>query len=416
MTSEYLSTSFSKKADKELAETDHALANRYGVFNPSRQPVHTCYVPADKFNSRIQQQWGALALESIAEHASTAQTFAEAIGEDVRVVSPWWDRLNAKLENEPIEDLRIDFEDGYGRRSDAEEDEVISQALEALRGVNTAFLGIRIKSFEAITRDRALRTLDLFLSGLIAHNRNLDNFVVTLPKVTFASQVLVMVDACVELERAHKLPKGSVKFEVQIETTQAIIGLDGRFSAPDFITAAQGRLTAFHYGTYDYSAAAGISAAFQTLDHPAADYAKQALQVSVAGTGVRLSDGSTNIIPVGSHENVRNAWSNHYRLVQRSLERGFYQGWDLSGAQLPTRFAANFTFFRNGLGVVAQRLKAYVEKVDSGVMDEPATAQALAGYFLRGLDADALDEDEVQKATGHDRAALLALLTRRGQI
>ena len=350
MTSENLSSSFFKKADKALAKSDHALANRYGVFNPSRQPVHTCYVPADKFTSEIQRQWGALARGTMAEHASTAQSFADAIGEDVKVVTAWWDRLNAKLENEPIEDLRIDFEDGYGRRSDAEEDEAISEALEALRGVNTAFLGIRIKSFEAITRDRALRTLDLFLSGFIAHNRNLDNFVVTLPKVTFASQVLVMVDACVELERAHKLPQGSLKFEVQIETTQAIIGLDGRFSAPDFITAAQGRLTAFHYGTYDYSAAAGISAAFQTLDHPAADYAKQALQVAVAGTGVRLSDGSTNIIPVGNANNVRNAWRNHYRLVQRSLERGFYQGWDLSGAQLPTRFAANFTFFRNGLG------------------------------------------------------------------
>lgn len=416
MTSENLSSSFFKKADKALAKSDHALANRYGVFNPSRQPVHTCYVPADKFTSEIQRQWGALARGTMAEHASTAQSFADAIGEDVKVVTAWWDRLNAKLENEPIEDLRIDFEDGYGRRSDAEEDEAISEALEALRGVSTAFLGIRIKSFEAITRDRALRTLDLFLSGLVAHRKDVSNFIVTLPKVTFASQVSVMVDACVELEHAHKLPQGSLKFEVQIETTQAIIGLDGRISAPDFITAAHGRLTAFHYGTYDYSAAAGISAAFQTLDHPAADYAKQALQVAVAGTGVRLSDGSTNIIPVGSNENVRNAWKNHYRLVQRSLERGFYQGWDLSGAQLPTRFAANFTFFRNGLGVVAQRLKAYVEKVDSGVMDEPATAQALAGYFLRGLDAHALDEDEVEKATGYDRVALLALLGRKGQI
>lgn len=416
MTSQYLSSSFSKKADKSLAEADHALSSRYGVFNPSRQPVHTCYVPADKFTSRIEHQWGALALSTMGEHASTAQTFADAIGEDVRVVSAWWDRLNAKLKSEPIEDLRIDFEDGYGRRSDAEEDEAISQSLEALRGVNTAFLGIRIKSFEAITRDRALRTLDLFLSGLVALNRDLSNFVVTLPKVTFASQISVMVDACVELERAHKLPIGSLRFEVQIETTQAIIGLDGRISAPDFITAARGRLSAFHYGTYDYSAAAGISAAFQTLDHPAADYAKQALQVSVAGTGVRLSDGSTNIIPVGSNENVKNAWRNHYRLVQRSLERGFYQGWDLSGAQLPTRFAANFTFFRNGLGLVAQRLKSYVEKVDSGIMDEPATAQALAGYFLRGLDAQALNEDEVERATGHNRVALLALLTKKGQI
>src|SRR3954452_7564450 len=99
------------------------------------------------------------------------------------------------------------------------------------------------------------------------------------------------------------------------------------------VSAAEGRCTGLHYGTYDYSAALGISAAHQSMEHPAADHAKAVMQVAAAGTGVRLSDGSTNILPVGDRTAVHAAWRLHARLVRRSLERGFYQGWDLHPAQ-----------------------------------------------------------------------------------
>ena len=110
------------------------------------------------------------------------------------------------------------------------------------------------------------------------------------------------------------------------------------------------------------------------------------------------------------------AWANHYRLVRRSLERGFYQGWDLHGAQIPTRIAANFTFYREGLAAASQRLRTYLDKAESGTMDEPATALALAGYFLRGLDSGAITDPEMSELTGQSEEALRALVKRRGQI
>src|SRR5215204_6426921 len=133
------------------------------------------------------------------------------------------------------------------------------------------------------------------------------------------------------------------------------------------VHAAGGRCVSLHYGTYDYSAACGVAAAYQSLEHPAADHAKAVMQVAAAGTGVRLSDGSTNVVPVGDTAAVRAAWQLHARLVRRSLERGFYQGWDLHPAQLPTRFLATFGFFRDGLHVADYRLRA----LECGAVDPP---------------------------------------------
>ena len=178
------------------------------------------------------------------------------------------------------------------------------------------------------------------------------------------------------------------------------------------VHASAGRCTGLHYGTYDYSASLGVAAAYQSMEHPAADHAKAVMQVAAAGTGVRLSDGSTNILPVGDREAVHAAWALHARLVRRSLERGYYQGWDLHPAQLPSRYAATYAFYREGLPAAAERLRNYVGQVDSGVMDEPATARALADFVVRGLDCGATDDAEVQELTGIDRARLDVLAKR----
>ena len=174
------------------------------------------------------------------------------------------------------------------------------------------------------------------------------------------------------------------------------------------------RLTGLHYGTYDYSAFVGIAAAYQSLEHPVADHAKLVMQAAAAGTGVRLSDGSTNILPVGDADAVVGAWRTHHRLVRRSLEHGYYQGWDLHPAQLPTRFAATFAFYREGWAAAAARLRTYVDRQASGVLDEPATARALADFLLRGLDCGALSGAEVTEATGLDDDALARLAHRAG--
>ena len=178
------------------------------------------------------------------------------------------------------------------------------------------------------------------------------------------------------------------------------------------VHASAGRCTGLHYGTYDYSAFCGIAAAQQSLEHPVADHAKAVMQAAAAGTGVRLSDGSSNVLPVGAPDEIRAAWSNHLRLVQRSLERGFYQGWDLHPAQLPTRFAATFAFYRGGFAAAAERLRTYVAREESGVLDEPATARALADFLLRGLDCGAVSAAELETATGLEVGALTALAHR----
>ena len=235
----------------------------------------------------------------------------------------------------------------------------------------------------------------------------------TLPKVTSEPQVEAMAWVCSRLEDALGLRPGRLRFEIQVETPQAVLGPDGTALVARMIAVGGGRLAGLHYGTYDYSAALGIAAAQQSLDHPAADHAKQVMQLAAAGTGVRLSDGSSNVLPVGPTEQVHAAWALHARLVRRSLERGFYQGWDLHPGQLVTRYLATFAFFVDGLSVAAERLRRYAERAASGTLDEPATAEALAGFLLRGVDCGALDLDEVTARTGLDRAALDAYTARR---
>ncbi|HEX6148506.1 DUF6986 family protein [Nocardioides sp.] len=390
------------EVDELLVDADAALARDYPGERPGRQPVHTLYLPADRFHAASVHELGREAQRVLLEHGEEFQTLVG--GDDDLLI-----RVLAKLDSEPVEDLRIDFEDGYGVHAGDEEDaaaeaagRALASALEA--GGASPFTGIRIRSFERATRDRALRTLVRFLEAL---GHVPDDFVVTLPKVTSVEQVAAMVLACKRIDEGLA---GRLRFEVQVETPQSVVGPDGRVLLAPMARAGGDRLTAFHYGTYDYSAACGISAGEQSLEHPAADHAKALMQVAAAGTGVRLSDGSTNRLPLG--DQLVPGWQEHLRLVRRSLERGFYQGWDLHPAQLPTRFAATYAFFREGFPAAAERLQTYVAHADSTVLDEPATARALSDFVVRGLDCGALDQTEVTEATGLDRPALLRMADR----
>ncbi len=360
------------RVDAMLAGDDAERARAYPGPPPGRRPVHTAYIPADRFHAGTVPEWGTAALAALDEHGPLA---------DFSAVEA---RVRAKLAAEPIEDLRIDLEDGYGARPDDEEDRDVRAAAKALAGEPPAFSGIRIKSLESRTRERALRSLELFLDAL---GTPPDGFRVTLPKVTSVRQVEAMAMICESLD---------VRFEIQIETPQAILGADGTALVARMVHASAGRCAGLHYGTYDYSAALGIAPAQQSMDHPVADHAKAVIQLAAADTGVPVSDGSTNVLPVGDTAAVRAAWALHARLVHRSLERGFYQGWDLHPAQLPTRFAATYAFFRDGLPAATTRLRAYLDDASSGIADEPATARALAGYLIRGIDSGAVTPDEVR--------------------
>jgi citrate lyase beta subunit len=387
---------------------DAELARRYPGDPGTRQPVHTVYVPGDAFAADTIRSWGDRALGALDEHAPDAASLARVLGLADDLAEPVYARVRAKLEREPVEDLRIDFEDGYGGTGEdadaARAARLVSEAYE--QGTAAPYMGIRMKCMEAAVRDRGIRTLDIFLTGLMEHGGLPDGLVLTLPKVTYPAQVTAMVRLAEEFEKARGLEPGRIGFEIQIETSQSILAPDGTATVARMIDAAEGRATGLHYGTFDYSACLGVSAAYQASDHPAADHAKAVMQVAAAGTGVRVSDGSTNVLPVGTTENVHDAWRLHYGLTRRALARAYYQGWDMHPGHLPTRYAAVFAFYREGFEQAAARLAAYANHAGGDVMDEPATAKALSSYLLRGIDCGALDTAEVARLTGLARADL----------
>lgn len=383
--------------EEQLAATDKLLESCYPGDSGARQPVHTVYVPADKFTADLPERWGHNALLAAGGLLGLSALAAKLnLAEPERLA----ELVGAKLVSEPIEDLRLDFEDGYGNRSDAEEDAAVITTADSVSaavasGKAPAYIGIRFKCFEAPTRARGIRTLDLFITRLLANGGLPAGLRLTLPKVTTVAQVQAMVYLCEKLEQAHALEAGRIRFEVQVETPQVIVAADGTHPVAQLIHAGKGRVSSLHYGTYDYSASLGVAAGHQSMEHPVADFAKDVMQVAVAGTGVELSDGSTNILPAGDPENMAAAWVLHARLVTRHLARGIYQGWDMHENQLVTRYLATFAFFREGLAAATTRLRNYVHRIDSAIMDEPATARALARYIHRGVACGAVTADEV---------------------
>ncbi|WP_417365395.1 DUF6986 family protein [Glutamicibacter arilaitensis] len=383
--------------EAQLAATDRLLETSYPGDTGARQPIHTVYVPGDKYTAEMPAIWGHNAIVAAGGLMGLSALAARLnLAEPERLA----ELVGAKLVSEPIEDLRLDFEDGYGNRPDAEEDAAVIAAADSVSaavsaGKAPACIGIRFKCFEAATRARGIRTLDLFITRLLDNGPLPQGLRLTLPKVTTVAQVEAMVYLAEKLEQAHGLEAGRIRFEVQVETPQVILAANGTHPVAQLIASGKGRVSSLHYGTYDYSASLGVAAGYQSMEHPVADFAKDVMQVAVAGTGVELSDGSTNIIPAGDPENIAAAWELHARLVARHLSRGIYQGWDMHENHLVTRYLATFAFFREGLQAAGTRLRNYVHQISSAIMDEPATARALARYIHRGVACGAVSADEV---------------------
>jgi len=447
-----------------LRTLDHpwkAFARRYPGETGRRQPVHVVYGGAHLFRAGIAKRLGELALASLDEFAPDAFTFARAIGMNGAQALPksgkqeaaaerlfarapeklraqnraaWmalavYSRVLEKLRREPVEDFRIDFEDGYGNRPDEEEDgHAQSAAAEVAKGFAEGtlppFIGIRLKPFSAELRERSIRTLDIFVSALCGATGGKlpPNFVITLPKVVIPEQMAALAHLLGAMEPTLGLAKGSLQFEMMVETTQAILNERGESNLPKFLDAAGGRCIAAHFGTYDYTASCSITAAYQAMHHSACDFAKHMMQVAFAGTGIWLSDGATNVLPTPPHraergkkltraqqeENLRAvhcAWGMHFWHIRHSLETAYYEGWDLHPAQLPTRYAAVFSFFLEGIDSAAVRLKNFVEKAAKAtlvgdVFDDAATGQGLLNFFLRAINCGAISEEETERLTG----------------
>ncbi len=445
-----------------LQQANAAFAQGYPGETGRRQPVHTVYGGAHLFKTRSAQRLGSQAQRALEQFAPDFVTFAKAISlpgaerlpdsleqtpnlkarlstdpESVRSQNrPAWlahtiyARVVEKLSREPVEDFRIDFEDGYGNRPDAEEDgHAASAAGEVAAGMASGtlppFIGIRIKPFSEELRQLSIRTLDIFLTALAEKTSGKlpANFVVTLPKVALPEQVAALADLFDLFELRIRLAPGSLKLELMVETPQAIINQRGESNLPRLLDAARGRCVAAHFGTYDYTASCSITAAHQHMTHPACDFARHMMQVALAGTGIWLSDGATNVLPVPPHRAVADgppltpeqaeanlrvvhrAWKLHYDHIQHSLTHAYYQGWDLHPAQLPTRYAAVYAFFLDGLEAASERLRKFVEKAAratlvGNVFDDAATGQGLLNFFLRAINCGAITEKEALPLTG----------------
>jgi citrate lyase beta subunit len=401
-----------------LDKANVGVAEHFPGDSPVRQPVHVVYGGAHLFKADAAPKLGAVALRTLQDHAPDAATLASALGLDPSLAHRIYPRVVEKLTREPVEDFRIDFEDGFGNRPDLEEDEHAQRtAAEVAAGMKDGTLppsiGIRIKPLNEELKRRSFRTVDLFLTTLLEKSGGTlpPNFVITLPKITAPEQVTALAAACDAYEYWRDLPGLALKFELMIETTQSVFAADGRVALPRLIAEGNGRIVAAHFGTYDYTAACSITAAHQHMLHPVCDFAKHVMQVALAGTGIWLSDGATNVMPIGSREVVHRAWRLHAEHVRHSLVTGFYQGWDLHPAQLPSRYAAVYAFFLEGLDAASERLKNFVQKAAQAtlvgdVFDDAATGQGLLNYFLRAMNCGAITEDEAVEKSGLTAAEL----------
>jgi citrate lyase beta subunit len=434
-----------------LDKANIRTAEQFPGDSPRRQPVHTMYGGAQLFTADLVEKLGGAARTAFEQDAPDAATLARAFDVPASLADRMHPRIAEKLSREPIEDFRIDFEDGFGIRSDDEEDRFAWRAADELAAALAAgtlppAIGIRVKPLNEALKRRSLRTFDLFLTRLLDRSGGVlpANFVVTLPKITTPQQVAAMASACDAFEYWRDLTHDVLRFEVMIETTQSVFAQDGAVALPRLIAEGNGRIVAAHFGAYDYTAACGITAAFQDMGHPACDFARHVMQVALAGTSIWLSDGANNVLPLAPHrqpaggppltaaqrdenrEAVHRAWRVHARHVRHALVSGFYQGWDLHPAQLPARYAAVYAFFLEGIDAASARLRNFVEKAAQAtrvgnVFDDAATGQGLLNYFLRALNCGALTEEEAADLSGltieelRGRSFVKIAANRRGQ-
>lgn len=467
-----------------LRRAHEAFASRYPGPRGDRQPVHTVYGGAHLFRADTARRLGEKALQSLDEYAPDFLSFAKALAlpganrlpesptsaatlEKSILANPeaarkenrpaWfahtlYRRVREKLQREPVEDFRIDFEDGYGNRPDEEEDHhAAAAAAEIATGMQNGtlppFIGIRIKPFNEELRTRSIRTLDTFLTELVSRTKRKlpQNFFITLPKVVIPEESAALEAICSRIEPALGLEPNSLRVELMIETPQSIFNEQGQVNLLPLITACKGRCVAAHFGTYDYTAGRSITAAHQHMTHLACDFAREVMQVALAGTGIWLSDGATNILPVPIHHAAKNSalgvtqnaassagniarpltaeqlaenraavhgsWKLHFDHIQHSLVNGYYQSWDLHPAQLVTRYAAVYSFFLESLDAASERLRNFVAKAAQAtlvgeVFDDAATGQGLLNYFLRAINCGAISAEETQSLTSLTQAEL----------
>ncbi|GAA3811086.1 aldolase/citrate lyase family protein [Sphaerisporangium flaviroseum] len=365
-------------------------AERYPGPTGEWQPVHTVYVPADRVDRHTVRSWGDAALGLLERHLPGDAELSPVFGPlPAGLAAAVRRRVVLKLAGEPVEDLRIDFEDGYGVRPGEEEDAHVRNAAETVAAMHAEGTlprrwGLRVKSFADGDAARSLRTLDGFLTGVTEHLGEIpDGLTITFPKVLMEAYLGQFASRLAALEEGLGLGEGTLRFEMQVEAPQTVMFL---MRSRDLVPSLGGRLAAAHFGVFDYTAACGLSPAEQRLDHPVCDHAREVMRTALAGTGVELSDGSLAASPSSdTTEDVHALWRAHAAMVRHSLRNGFYQGWDMHPSHLVSRYATVYAFHLANHEAYAERVRAWEARrgAGGGVMDEPATIKTLTATLHR---------------------------------
>ena len=462
-----LTPDFLRELASRLDMAREAQQRLYPGPSSERRPVHIVYGGAHLFRAGLARRMGELALRSLDDFAPDFVSFAKAVGlrgadllpadadaaatlaksieSDPKSAehenpSAWlahtvYRRVREKLRREPVEDYRIDFEDGYGNRPDSEEDShALAAASELAAGLRSGdlppFWGIRIKPLTSALGERSLRTLDLFLTQLVsqAPGQLPRQLRIALPKVTLPDEVSALADVCSRLEPLLDFEPGALRIELMIESPRAIFDERGEVALAPLVSAARGRCISVHFGPYDYASSLELAIVSDPLAHFSSHFAREVMHVALAGSGIALADGPTNILPIPPHraspdapltaqqreENaavVHRAWRLHFQNIRRSLESGFYQGWDLHPAQLPVRYAATFSFFLENLDSSALRLRNFIDAAAQAtrlghVFDDAAMALGLINYLLHGINCGAITPEELYARTSLSAADL----------
>ncbi len=352
-----------------------------------KKPSHTVYGGADRFRGDICAKLGAKALEFFEAVAKNATEFNVALDlpPALHISQHVYEKVREKLRQDAIEDFRIDFEDGFGQRSDKEEDAAcVSSAavLKELIAVKRApsCIGIRIKSFHRSSKARGKRSLEHFFAEFFRgkQKRLPENFVVTLPKVTTEKEVTEFSGCLAALERKFKLKAYAIRAEILAETPEAYGLIRGELAMRRFVAAGKGRIVGVHFGVHDFCSSLGLASQTQHLRHQYCDFARYQMLLALAGTGVRIVDSITNVIPQQEQAGAINAKREVFLNVRHALEHGVYQGWDIHPNQLPFRFAATYGFFEREVPLCLRRLQEFEtakgQAVKSGqTFDDEAT-------------------------------------------
>lgn len=415
---------FAKHIERlELANRAMSLdANMAKSKHHFHQPIHVMYGGAHLFSEKTFEKIASLAIQSFdyaaKDHKAlmsiTNETWGESFSADV------YNRVQRKLATAPVEDYRVDFEDGYGVRSDDEEDRHAKAAAHTMMAVvgkthSPPNIGLRIKPLSLAGMRRALKTLAIFVDELGELRRrgpaDLKHVIVTLPKVTNAEQVATLVEILEGYEKDYHLGHGFFSIELIIESPEAFLGLNGSIPVASFLHAAAGRCRGLHFGVYDFTSSLGIGSAGQSIDHVACDFARLWIQVAAAlAPNMAISDGIISRLPLVPKETssqsralFEDSWRYNYQQMMRSLTNGYYQGWDLHPCQLPIRHVVNHVFVLKEFNGAVERLKAFMAKAHQashvgGMFDDRASVLGLINFFDRAMTSGVVNKAELIKA------------------